>query len=165
MNEYATLVNSVFKIINFGIFIGLGIYLFYTKILTTLYQKMREQQAILPKLEQERRGLHNQEINIDTAIEQQALIAKVLQKKIEGWSIARQKAVQEQQKQHEIMQELIQKKAEKQEEYRAKNALYQDMIPEILATTQDALIQKYSQSTDAQGYLQAILHTVNKEQS
>jgi hypothetical protein len=125
---------------------------------------MREQQAILPKLEQERRGLHNQEINIDTAIEQQALIAKVLQKKIEGWSIAMQKAVQEQQKQHEIMQELIQKKAEKQEEYRAKNAIYHNIVPEILATTQNALIQKYSQPTDAQGYLQVILHSMDREQ-
>lgn len=165
MNEYMTLVNSIFKIINFGILIGLGIYLFYTKIFSSLYQKMHEQMAIVPKLEQERRGLHNQELNIDTAIEQQALIAKVLQKKIEGWSISMQKATQEQQEQHRLMQKLIQEKAEQQEKYRAKNVLYQQMIPEILTATENALIQKYAHTNDAQGYLQKILQNLDKEQA
>ncbi len=165
MYDYAIVVNSTFKIINFGILLALSAYLFYTKVAASLYQKMREQQAIVPKLEQQRRGLHNQELNIDTAIEQQALVAKVLQKKIEGWSIVMQKAALEQQEQHKILQELIQKKAEHQEEYRAKKILYQQMIPEILTKTQAALKQKYAQASDAQEYLQSILKTIKKEQA
>lgn len=163
MSDYAVLVNSIFKIINVCIFIGLCAYLFYTKLLASLYKKMHEQQAIIPKLEQQRRGLHNQELNIDTAIEQQALIAKVLQKKIEGWSLSVRKMQEERQEEYKLMQRRMYQKAIQQEEYRAKHALYQQMIPSILTSTQDTLKKKYAHHEAMHRYVNTILQQVNKE--
>ena len=136
MSEYASLVTTIFKGINFVVFIGFCSYFFYTKFLASLRQKIHEKQAILPKLEQERRGLHNQEANIDTAIEQQALIAKVLQKKIEVWATSQQNILHEQEAFYATLRVSLKKKLEQQNEYRSQKALHQMLIPEILATTQ-----------------------------
>ena len=163
MSDTAFLINAFFKIINFAILIGISSYYFYTKFLAQLLKKMHEQHAIIPKLEEERRGFQNQEDNIETAIEQQALIAKVLQKKIEGWAASHQKHLQEQKEHSMQMQQLLMQKTHKQDEYRAKKAFFAYAIPGILTQTQEILAQKYQNADDAQKYMDNLFLHIKDE--
>ena len=130
MSDKAFLVTSIFKVINFAVFI--------------------------PNLEQERRGLQNQEANIETAIAQQALVAKVLQKKIEGWAAAHKNQLQEHEENNLHLQRLLEQKIKQQEDYRAQRTAYQEAIPEIIADTKKSLEQKYQDPESARAYIDTL---------
>ena len=156
MSDKALLITAIFKVLNFAIFIALCWYYIHKKVLAQLYQKMRERQAIIPNLEHERRGLQNQEANIETAIAQQALIAKVLQKKIEGWATTHNKQMREQEENNHHLQRLLEQKIEQQEDYRAKKEAYHHAVPKIIASTKEILTQHYQDPARAQAYIDTL---------
>ncbi len=156
MSDKALLITALFKVLNFAIFIALCWYYIHKKLLAQLYQKMRERQAIIPNLEHERRGLQNQEANIETAIAQQALIAKVLQKKIEGWATTHNKQMREQGENNQHLQRLLEQKIEQQEVYRAKKEAYHHAIPKIITNTKEILTQQYQDPARAQAYIDTL---------
>lgn len=78
-------INSVFDLINFGIVVGATIYLFYTKILKQIREKIQEQKLFVQNLQNNQLGYIKQREEVEIAMAKQAEYAQQLIKKIEQW--------------------------------------------------------------------------------
>lgn len=116
MYDINSLVAILFRIINFSVFVGIAIYFFKKKVVTSAKEKINEKEVYLKSLQEQDRMLDNQYYQLADQLRKQNEQCHVLLQKIKSWKAAdqdvREKKIQQQQYDQARMQsraELIQK--------------------------------------------------------
>ncbi len=150
MNE---IIDVVFKIINFFVFIGLGIYFFkkfvYQKIIIAIARKESFIQGLFGRQQE----LEQQQYLLAQAVKQEEQLCFRLKKKIDLWKHCVEKELknrqQEQERQAQIVYVNLQKKMNKIVASKTERKAYQKAID----SAQIELIQQFSREKNAQHFL------------
>lgn len=88
MYDINSLVAILFRIINFSVFVGIAIYFFKKKVLTSAQEKINEQEVYLKSLQEQDRMLDNQYFQLNEQLRIQNQQCDHLLQKIKVWQSA-----------------------------------------------------------------------------
>ena len=155
-------INIIFHILNFAVVIGLGVYLFRSKIMNLMRQEMivevLERSSLFKRLE----GLKKQSKNLVMAYDHQRSFHQDLEKKMERW----QQVVQAQQDNRIIEGERIAQKMHERSEHemeeRHRRTLSRIVLTQALAQADEQLVRCFAQAPIKQAYTTKVIDELRK---
>ncbi len=155
-------INIIFHILNFAVVIGLGVYLFRSKIMNLMRQEMivevLERSSLFKRLE----GLKKQSKNLVMAYDHQRSFHQDLEKKMERW----QQAVQTQQANRTIEGELLAQKMHERSEHemqeRHRRTLSRTVLTQALTQADEQLVRCFAQEQVKKTYTTKIIDQLRK---
>lgn len=154
-----------FSLVNFGVLIGLGVYVYQKYGKSLLFEHMRSQEEALRLLQLEEVALQEEKERLKLIIEQEQRARLQLLEKITVW---RREQDNEQQKVRQVEQEMQQalaKKVQAQAQWYAQHQLIKEVLPEVVAKAQDQLTQEFKIPLKQEHYIQDIVAFMKKRVS
>lgn len=156
-------INIIFHILNFAVVIGLGVYLFRSKIMNLMRQEMivevLERSSLFKRLE----GLKKQSKNLVMAYDHQRSFHQDLEKKMERW----QQVVQAQQDNRitegERIAQKMHERSEHEMEERHRRTLSRIVLAQALAQADEQLVRCFMQEQVKKAYTTKVIDQLRKE--
>lgn len=147
----------VFRLINFGIVIGIFAYVFKAKLLDLIKSQINEEHKHADSLEKRAHQLKAEKQQVEDGIKQDAVSCAQLKDKVDAWRAAAQAELValDEQKKHRIgqLQERAQAQAQQIEQHRAQKTI----APQALVHAKKQLIADFASHKDTDAYMQRII--------
>ena len=157
------LVTVVFRIINFMILIGVGIFLFRRYVLPGLRADYNKDTAFKHNLEQQKRTLEEQAYELDARTAKQVIKGDYLAQRTIAWehSIAEKKNARATEKKEREVQ-LAQVYRKQYQEIEA-HALKKQVVPQALQQAHKKLVDEYSDSSHGKQALSLLIKHIQEK--
>ena len=157
MFEGETVLSIFFKLLNFGILIGLGVYVFKRYLLPSIGQEIAENQEALQQLQRNNEQLKEDQKKVEARLDEQAALCLSLGSKIERWKLAHDNHLRRQQESCQQLRQKIEKKVAVQEQNLAREMLNKKVLPGAIVQAQELLQKTYESESEGRQY---ILHVM-----
>jgi hypothetical protein len=157
-----SLVSLFFRLLNFIILGGAGIYFFKRYGLPVVRQRIREREELITGLKDQRDSLKDMQRSLEYQSAEQKQLSAQLTHKIGRWqhSYERQEHRRHEEKQRLIT--LLNKRTHQQSQGVALNTLQQQTFPLIIAASREQLVRQFTSAQQGQAYLQNLLKFMQK---
>jgi hypothetical protein len=152
-----SLVSFIFRLLNFAVLGGLGVYLFKRHALASIHQQIKDKEIVISELKQHRDTLKETLRNLEQQAYEQSLTCSQLARKIDRWHNA---CVQQKYKENEERQRLItalNKKISLQYHNNTLQKLQQQKLPSVVVTSEQKLQQQFSSQDQGTEYIGKLL--------
>lgn len=154
-----------FRLINFGIFIGLMIYVYKKYMYELLLDGINQEQKSLLTLEHEAHDIRQKRIALDAQLLDDQDLIVVLKKKIALWAIAERERRQKRNEYKDAQSKKLQERACFKQVRIAEFMIEKDSMPLIIAQARKDLIEYYKNDKESHNYIECIIDTFNQESS
>lgn len=156
------LLKLFFQVLNLLILGIAGGYLFYTKALGVIYQKIQEKRDVLSQLSYEYQVVLEKQNTMITLQQKQVQEIAALQAKVLAWNAATQgEQVAIQRTEHARTHALLEKQKKQAREF-GTFQVSQAVLPEALKGSQEELSSLFKNNTRGQAYIDDIIHHLDK---
>lgn len=163
MYDLNSLIAILFRIINFLVFVALGVYFFKKKMLVTIQQKINEKEVYLKSLQEQDRMLNNQFSSLDDALKKQEEKCASLSEKVVQWKVAQTHYAAKKLQIRNAQLKQMQDRLELKEKYINKQRFEQAALARAVQKTKEHLEQHFSTDVTGQSYMHTILKAIDKE--
>ncbi|BDC34169.1 hypothetical protein Noda2021_01270 [Candidatus Dependentiae bacterium Noda2021] len=163
MYDLNSLIAILFRIINFLVFVGLGIYFFKKKMLKATQQKINEKEVYLKSLQEQDRMLNNQFSSLEDVLKKQEEKCASLTEKVVQWKVAQTHQAAKKLQKRNAHLKTMHERLELKEEYINQQRFEQAAVLEALKKTKEDLEQHFSKDAAGQSYMHTILKAIDKE--
>lgn len=155
---HSSLLSIIFRLINFGVLIGIGYYLFKKYFKNGIDEKIVQKEAVVKGLEEQGYFLEAKVIHLENQRREQEKYAALMRQKIDDWRIA--VAAQNNKKQEEmrVSADRIAEQVARINQTLQHERWRKTVLPRALADAKKKLTEQFSDSKSAQSY---IYDTVN----
>jgi len=161
----SSVVENVFKVLNFGIFFGLVCWVFKAKQIPQAKEKIAQKQAELHAKADENKTLFNLQKQIDLEIKNQELFAQKLYDQVKIWSVSfKQQQKELQSEQTELTKKAV-KRAQQQAENKMSRAVRELVFERALQSAQKKLEQQFASHQEGKRFNAVIFEFMRKEVS
>ena len=155
----------VFRLINFGAFIGAGLYLFYTKLLKPIREQIKEQEVFWRNLKKNRKSLIEHQKKLNEEITWQDGYAQELIEKISRWRIETERQRAALVKEKEQYADKAEKRAKKRvNEYQIRLVMNK-AVPIAFDQIRHELDEKFADTKTAKKYLAQVIEQLHESVS
>jgi len=157
------IIETVFKLLNFGIFCALAYWFFRTKQVPQAKEKIAQKQAELHGKMEENKTLLNLQKQVDLEIQEQDALAQKLYDQVKIWSTSfsdQKKALQSEQT--ELKKKAV-VRAQQQAERKMSRAVSELVFERALHNAQKDLTQQFTQPQQAKKFNDVIFEFMRKE--
>lgn len=152
----------IFKLINFGIVIGLVVYVYRRYAAPSLAQSMFEQHKKTQSLEHTIDDLQDEQRQIEQDIADDKALGMRLQRTVRQWhEHVAQVRMHKQHEQQKIVQRITDKRQQQAAIYH-KKVQYQYVFPRAYGLAKQELTERYVQPASHEAYMRAILDTMER---
>jgi F0F1-type ATP synthase membrane subunit b/b' len=144
-----TIISIFFKILNFGVLIGLGVYIFKRYFVQNINDQIDAKQNMIAQLQGNNQALKQEEHDIAHAAEQQHQLSEQLVQKIALWRAAHTHEMARKKAEYEEIYKNRIKKIAKQEEIYALDVVQKKVVPSAIEQARE-MLQQHSMSLDVQ---------------
>jgi hypothetical protein len=155
----------IFRLINFGIVIGLATYLFKKHGLPLIDTIMAQKDAERELLLSQQLLLEQKQAELDDLIKQDIILCESLKVKINEWRdvVAQEQSAQE--KDHLKRSETLATKRRKKSELLARVCLQKTVAASVLADLQRSLTDRFEKDDVGEAYLDSMVQAINERVS
>ncbi len=165
MITYDLFVDIIFRVLNFGVLIGLGIYIFKKYLKDTLLKEMLNKQRAMDGLQQERDALMLQNKKVSHTVRTEQKKYEALQKKIEQWTdvVEKERAKRSFEKNDRIR--VLKKNAQYRVQQIRQEQLVKRVMPRALDEAKTKLQKLFSTKKAQNHFAQQIIQHMQKSES
>ncbi len=156
------MLDLLFQIINFLLFIIIAHYLFRKYLLGSIKHQIVQEYTYKQQLVTEREHLRSKQKEVEKELHEQQHSCQLLEKKVEQWRNVVEQTKIEQEKERIRLQALLEKKIEKQQELIALTDIQRKITPSIISELSQSLHSYYSEASHEQAYTQHVLDVIMK---
>lgn len=156
---------TFFRLLNFGAFAGLAVYLYKRYLLPSVLKQIHEKKLLLQNLENQKQGIKYQLNNLDQALEQQHHLEQEFNHKIDLWAAKVRSKNERDQLEYKANQEKIDKQTEIKNKKLTFELANKRVVPTILKTVEYTLTKEFEQPQHAQKYNNDILRFIEESSS
>jgi hypothetical protein len=153
---------TIFRFINFGVFLGLVIYGYKRYLLPAVLKQIHEKKLLLQNLENQKQGIKYQLSNLDQAIEHQQYLAQDLTQKIGAWSESVQAHYKQENNEFVHIQNVLTKQTALKNQKIAFEEATKKIVPVVLTALEHDLAQYFEHHNNAQKYNGDILRFIEE---
>lgn len=154
-----------FRLLNFGVLVALGVYIFYKYMLNGIQQKIAQQKALHENKERQKELLHEENEKIKQSIVVQAQLGEALLYKVIQWSEQVELERAARKKNYEKLRVQQEKKDEIRRAQLELDALKKTVIPVAVEKARNELVQKFAVENNGEHYLNSLMAIMNKSSS
>jgi hypothetical protein len=154
------MIDLIFQIINLGIVIGLGFYIFTYKMLPGLRSKLEQEELIMRNLQDEHAELLLSQRNLEESLKEQDVECATLKTKIDQWkeTVANQLRLEDVEAKRIFI--AFEKKLEHQSYNHALKARQKQLAPVIVETLEKELKEYFSQRDKVNLYMTSAIESL-----
>lgn len=159
----SNIVAIVFRILNFIVLIGVGIFLFRRYVLPGLKADYNKDKAFKKSLAEQKRLLEERSYELDMRYAQQTIKGDYLKERVIQWqeSIAHKKQMRAQEKEQRLYQ--LTQIYKKQYEHIEKDAIKKQVVPQAFDRACSLLVHEYAQTSAGQQALSSLIQQVQEK--
>lgn len=165
MFEHETLVSFVFRWLNFGILVGLGVYFFKRYGLLAIKERMATHDELLNQLQHRKEALKGNQRALERQSEEQELLCTQLGAKIERWYTVVEQRAQQQRMEQEQQQEKIVKRVALQTDYKQKKHAYKQVMPQVLQQATAQLQDQFASEQTGQQFIVRLIEDMERRKA
>ena len=155
----------IFRLINFGIVIGLATYLFRKYGLPIIYDLMAQKDSEKELLLSQQLLLEQKQAELDVLIRQDIILCESLKLKINEWRDAAEKERAIYERDSLKRSEILVIKKRKKSELLAQVHLQKTVATIVLADLQKSLTDRFEKDEAGEAYLDSMVHAINERVS
>jgi len=160
MGKFELTVGVLFRLINFGVFIALLVYLFRRYVLTGIAARYAQQLLERKTLANRSTLLRKQKRELTATIEDDTWRCDQLKKQIAAWKRVVDKQDEERAKKFEVQLQEMRKRVTEQDKKLAIDTARRAILPETLETLQRELTQEFTSDAQQKEYLRKIFSSM-----
>lgn len=156
----AIIISVVFRLINFGVIVGLITYLFMYRVLPAIYDKIKERNAEVVALHEQQESLVERHKQLLQQLQQDEKTATILKNRIDRWhqvitqEAAKREAEKQQQREH------VQKQIEIKEYERMRIKAYDKTTRAAITQVQHKITQQLSDQKTNQAFFEHLINSM-----
>lgn len=151
------IISLIFRFINVGIIIGLGYYLFKTRIRGKIDEKITQKEMLLKGLEEQGYFLEGKAQELELQLEKQAIRMSVLRQKIDEWRMSVFLEKQKQQHEQQQHQTRIANQIAVKNNYLYDKTVKETIMPAAIDQARDSIQKKLHDSDAMNHYMRTII--------
>jgi hypothetical protein len=157
------MIDLLFQIINLGIIIGLGFYIFRYKMMPGLQTQLEQEQLIMQNLRDEHAQLMLSQTALEESVKAQDSECAILQKKIDQWKdrVAQYMSIEDAEEKRIFI--ALERKLELQSYNHALRARQKELAPAIVETLEKELKEYFSQQDKVDQYMRSAIVQLRAE--
>lgn len=161
--EFSEIVSIIFRVINFGLVVGLTIYIFRKKFLGQIRSKILQKEIFWKNLHNNKDVLINQQKDLEHDINWQDAYAQQLCVKIDQWHAQMDAYYTIEKKNHLEYIKRAEERRSAQQKYAQMHAITKSIIPPVFKRIGDNLIKTFDDPKRSSQYLAESIDTLTKE--
>ena len=154
----------VFRYINFGVFIGLGVYLFKKKLLPIIIQERAKKRAVVQNLASENKDLLVRQRTVEQEISEQEIESKHLYDQIKIWSLVFNKRLSESKNEQQLLMDSSLQRSKVRSDYAAYKLIRNTVCNKALNDSRQNLQGHFLSEEQGRRFMASLVHFVRKEQ-
>lgn len=162
MFDNTSIIDLLFRFINFGILIALGVYGFKRYALTQIRQAIAEKDAQKDHLHQAQTKAQRALETINHALRNQQIENEYLLSRVTAWELAIEKEREEKKQQAVVQEKLLREQATQKAHALERMRLYQEVIPAARAKAHQELEKYFTTEHHQQEFLQNVIMTLEE---
>ncbi len=156
------LVPVLFRFINTAIIIGIGYYLFKTRIRGKIDEKITQKEMLLKGLEEQGYFLEGKSQELELQLERQAKKIKKLEQKIEEWHLQVRLEKQKQQQEYQQNHIRLANQISLKNKYLYEKTMQETVMPVVIHDVEQLMYKEFEDPQKMNNYMQAIIDHVGQ---
>ena len=162
MLNYELLVTIVFRILNFGVFVAVCLYVYRRYIRPMTETEMAAQEGFVKGLKEQKNVLEARYYELNEQVAQQKANAQNLNRKIELWKERFEVQLTQKDKEKDLLKQVLIKRLEIQAHSLEQEYIKKQVAPVALKNAQDELVNYFADNVHQREYIQELLSLVSK---
>lgn len=159
------IISILFRLINFGIFIALMIYVYKKYMYPLLVYEANQQQEALLELERQEHDTKRKRLVLDDQLHSDKQLIVELKKRMGTWVAAEREWRQSRQRYKEACIKKLEEKTAFKQIRIAEYMVEKDSMPLIVAQARQELIEQYKNDAKAKDYIECVINTLTQERA
>jgi len=156
-------ISTIFRLLNFGVICFVAVYLFKTKMLPGIKEKIAAKYAALKELMTQNKDLLDQQKDLNREIKEQEMFGKQLYDQIGIWSLFFEQQLKEQKEQQAALGLQAVKRAQLQADNKVTREENLEIISAALAGAEQQLRAQFSSQKEGAAFSSAVVQQMRKE--
>ena len=163
MSASEVVISTIFRLLNFTVICAVTVYLFKSKMLPGIKEKIIAKYAALKELVSQNKNLLDQQRDLNREIKDQELFGKQLYDQISVWSISFEQQIKKQKEEQDALALQAVKRAQLQADNKVEVEGNIEILSNALAGAEKQLRSQFDSEKEGKEFTAAVIQQIRKE--